>query len=47
MYDIKRVNYSLNAREFKGEIVGIELVNNILVFRIEILGLIYSLLTIP
>ena len=47
MYGIKWVNYLLNAREFKGGIVGTELVNNILVFRIKRLGLIYSLLTKP
>jgi hypothetical protein len=47
MYGIKWVNYFLNAREFIKRIIGSELVNNIIVFRIKRLGLIYSLLTKP
>jgi flagellar assembly factor FliW len=47
MYGIKWVNYFLNAREFKKGIIGFELVNNIIVFRIKRSGLIYSLLTKP
>ena len=47
MCSAKWVNSLLEAIQFKGGIVGTELVNIILDLKIKSLGLIYSLLTKP